>query len=245
MKFILKFCILMFSSHVLASHHGEWDKILKSHVSPSGKVDYKKIPVKQLDKYLDYVRVVEEKNYKKWDANKRKAFLINAYNAFTVKLVLENYPLKSIKDIGTLLTNTWKQEYKFLSLFQGKIKTLDAIEHDTLRKDFKDYRIHAAVNCASVSCPKLRNEAYVGSKLDLQLDDAMRMWLADKGRNHFSKEEARISKIFDWYSSDFEKWGGGIHKVLLQYGPPEAREAFKYGTPSIKYMKYDWNLNDI
>ena len=227
--------------------HKQWDTILKQNLNAKNLVNYKKIKENKapLEDYLKVLKSVKKADYSKWNKQQKMTFLINAYNAFTVKVIVENYPLKSIKDIGSLFTSTWKTEFPYLSLLEGSILTLDGIEHDTLRKNFEDYRIHAAVNCASISCPVLRKEAYTPAKLNEQLDEQMQVWLADKTRNQFDSKKGviKLSKIFDWYEKDFVKWGGGINKVLGKYGPSEAKETIKKKA-DIDYLDYDWNLND-
>ncbi|MFK7826287.1 MAG: DUF547 domain-containing protein [Oligoflexales bacterium] len=227
--------------------HKQWDAILKKNLTSKSLVSYKDIKANKgpLESYLKIIKNVKKSEYKKWNKQQKMTFLINAYNAYTVKVIIEHYPLKSIKDIGSLFTSTWKTKFPYLSLLEGSVLTLDGIEHDTLRKNFKDYRIHAAVNCASISCPVLRGEAYTAAKLDAQLDEQMKRWLADPSRNQFDSKKGtlELSKIFDWYEDDFVKWGGGIKKVLKKYGPKNAKQAIKKKA-DIDYMDYDWNLND-
>lgn len=227
--------------------HKQWDAILKKNINAKGLVNYKQVKGDKapLESYLQTLKGVKKAEYGKWSKEQKMTFLINAYNAFTVKVIIENYPLKSIKDIGSLFTSTWKTEFPYLSLLEGSIVTLDGIEHDTLRKNFKDYRIHAAVNCASISCPVLRGEAYTPSKLNAQLDEQMQVWLADTTRNQYDDKKGvlKLSKIFDWYEDDFVKWGGGINKVINKYGPAKAKETVKKKA-DIDYLDYDWNLND-
>ena len=227
--------------------HKQWDAILKKNLNSKGFVKYKAVKANKgpLEAYLKTLKQVKKADYKKWNKQQKMTFLINSYNAFTVKVIVEHYPLKSIKDIGSLFTNTWKTKFPYLSLLEGSILTLDGIEHDTLRKNFKDYRIHAAVNCASISCPVLRGEAYTAAKLNAQLDEQMQVWLADPSRNKFDSKKGvlHLSKLFDWYEDDFVKWGGGVNKVLNKYGPKAAKETLKK-KPDIEYLDYDWNLND-
>jgi hypothetical protein len=171
------------------------------------------------------------------------AFLINAYNALTVKLIVDHYPVKSIKDTGTIFTKPWS--IKFFDLLDGTIKSLDPLEHEYLRPKFSDYRIHAAVNCASKSCPELRKEAFVSEKLDAQLDDQMAKWLTDPHRNRVDHEGKTIflSKIFDWYGKDFESTKGGITAILFKHAPELYKDAVARGYV-IKFLDYDWSLNE-
>ncbi len=222
--------------------HKNWTQTLAKYQDQKGLVRYPQLktdsasPAHLFAVYIRDLQAVPPGEYDGWTANQKKAFLINAYNALTVKLILENHPVKSIKKIGGFFTKPWA--VKFFSLFQGKITSLDPIEHDWLRPIYKDYRIHAAVNCASFSCPPLRHEAFTGDKLDAQLDDQMQNWLKDESRNQLKIRPAKISKIFDWYKKDFEQWGGGVQAVITKYWKtPLERQDFEY-------LDYNWDLNE-
>lgn len=230
--------------------HAKWSEVLKKYQDSSGlmkykqlKADSKKSQDHSLHLYLKAIQGVPLTEYNSWSDNQKKAFLINAYNALTVKLIIDNYPVKSIKKIGGWFTKPWSIE--FFSLLSGQIKSLDPIEHEWLRPNFKDYKIHAAVNCASISCPPLRSEAFVADQLDQQLDDQMKLWLNDKSRNevNLSKKIFKLSKIFDWYKEDFEKWGGGVKTVVNKYlkSPLSQKDLNKF---EVEYLDYDWNLNE-
>ncbi len=135
---------------------------------------------------------------------------------------------------------------EFFSILEGKIKSLDPIEHAWLRPQFKDYRIHAAVNCASLSCPLLRNEAFSAERLDHQLDEQMTAWLDDKTRNQcdLSTGTASISQIFDWYEDDFLDWGGGVQQVFKKHSLGSCAKVIGSAKKKQwKYLSYDWNLN--
>jgi hypothetical protein len=185
--------------------------------------------------------------FQKLSKEEQMAFLINAYNAFTVQLILDHYPVASIRDIGgrvlRMLNKPW--DIAFFSLLDGKIRTIDPIEHEYLRPHYKDYRIHAAVNCASASCPALLNEAFTGERLQQQLDRQMKRWLEDTSKNRVdhSNKTIYLSKIMDWYSKDFEEWGGGIRKVMVRHAPQLYEKAVK-DRYQIRYLKYSWDLND-
>jgi hypothetical protein len=230
--------------------HALWNDVLKGYQTETGHMRYKALaadlkakPDHALGKYLKDVDAVPKATYDGWPDNAKKAFLMNAYNAHTVKLIVDNYPVKSIKDLGSLFKSPWKKE--LFSMLDGKIKTLDGIEQDTLRPDFKDARIHAAVNCASISCPRLAPVAFTADTLDAQLDALMRGWLADPTRNRYEPAKGKLflSKIFDWYDEDFERSYGSVAKAVAAFGPKEAVEALAKGG-SIDYLDYDWNLNE-
>lgn len=241
--------LLVVGGEVLAFDHEHqlWTALLQEYVNQDGQVNYQSWQREPaaLKVYLHSLESVSYQQFTDWSPNQKKAFLINAYNAYTIYLVLDHYPLRSIRQIGGLFRSPWKLE--FFSLLDGRLKALDPIEHDWLRKiaELKDPRIHAVVNCASVSCPKLINEAFVASKLDEQMDAASRMWLADPKRNRFVLEsnKVQLSKIFDWYQEDFGGGRQGVVNFIRQYGPQEARKIVEQPF-RIEYLKYDWNLNE-
>ncbi|MDP4813851.1 MAG: DUF547 domain-containing protein [Saprospiraceae bacterium] len=220
--------------------HGEWDVLVKKHVSKNGMVDYQGFlkDKKQLQVYLD--KLSANRPTSKWSKNEKMAFWINAYNAFTVKLILDNYPIKSIKDIKRgipFVNSVW--DIAFIPMGKEKID-LNYIEHTILRKEFKDPRIHAAINCASFSCPLLRNEAYYASRLDEQLNDAMRRFVNDSQRNQLDKSNIKISKIFSWFAGDFKLNGSSVVDYLNKYAKKRVQSNAK-----IDFLEYQWELNDV
>ncbi len=230
-------------------NHTMWNSVLQKNMKDGlfayGRLntDLKNSNQKHdFDKYLQVLQSVDMKQFQGWSRNEQMAFLINAYNAYTVKLIIDHYPVKSIKDTGSFFRKPWS--IQFFSLLGGSIKSLDPIEHEYLRPKYKDYRIHAAVNCASKSCPVLRSEAYTGVKLDQQLDEQMRLWLADPSRNQVGPkaDKLQLSKIFDWYKQDFEEWGGGIYKIIERFGTEPMKPLAKNRT-KIEFMEYSWDLN--
>ncbi len=230
--------------------HALWTQVLQKYQTEKGLLRYKQLkadsakdPKHPFNVYVASIQAVPYKEYQSWTKEQRMAFLINSYNALTVKLILKNYPVASIKKIGGFFTKPWSVE--FFSLLDGKIKSLDPIEHEWLRPQFKDFRVHAAVNCASISCPPLRHEAFVADRLSAQLDGQMRAWLADTSRNRIKGASAvwEVSKIFDWYGDDFETWGGGVQNVINKYlKKPISPKVLK--TIKIKYLPYNWDLNE-
>lgn len=220
------------------SHH-QWDQLVKKHVNKNGLVNYKgfKNDKAELDSYLQLLS--NNGPQSSWSGNEQKAFWLNAYNAYTVSLIIGHYPLKSIKDIGAAIkipfVNTpW--DIKFITI-SGKKYDLNNIEHGILRK-MGDPRVHFAINCASMSCPALRNEAYTATKLDTQLDDAGKNFLNDKSKNNISGDKADLSKIFSWFSGDFTKKGTLID-FLNKFSSTKMTD-----NTNISYKKYDWNLNE-
>ncbi|PKO90763.1 MAG: DUF547 domain-containing protein [Betaproteobacteria bacterium HGW-Betaproteobacteria-10] len=255
------FALTSLSASAFDHDYREWNTLLAKHVkvAPDGnssRVDYRGMATDQvqLKSWLKTVSAVPEAEYKQWPKAQRLAFLINGYNAWTVELVLSKYPdLKSIKDIGSVFQSPWKK--KFIPLFGQEI-ALDDIEHGLIRAPgaFDDPRIHAAVVCASIGCPMLRAEAFMADKLDSQLEDGMRRFLADSSRNRFDPASGKlqVSKIFDWYGKDFEKGHQGFTSLKATFGryagqlarTPEAQERIRQGDYKLEFLDYDWRLND-
>jgi hypothetical protein len=220
--------------------HGEWDALVKKHVAQDGMVDYAGFlkDKKALQHYVDYLSTHQPSA--KWSKNEKLAYWINAYNAFTVKLIVDHYPVKSIKDIKKgipFVNSVW--DIPFIPMGKEKID-LNYIEHSILRKEFKDPRIHAAINCASFSCPLLRNEAYTANEIDRQLEEAMRKFINDPQRNQVDKSSVKISKIFSWFSGDFKLNGASVIDYLNKY----AKKSIDYNA-KMDYLDYDWDLNGI
>lgn len=221
--------------------HSIWDGLLKKHVDAKGFVNYggfQKDEV-QLDKYLALVS--KNAPASSWSTNEKLAYWINAYNAFTVKLILDNADQKitSIKDIGSKIkipfVNTpW--DVKFIKI-GGKEMDLNNIEHGIIRKQFKEPRIHFALVCAAKSCPPLRNEAFVASKLNAQLDDQGVRFVNDSFKNDVSASKMDVSKLFDWYGGDFKKTAS-IETWINKYAKIKAKSGTK-----ITYKEYYWDLN--
>lgn len=259
---ILAAAVLLFASEcVLAfeQSHAAWNALLNKHVvvAPGGaasRVNYAGFRADQaaLQGYLDELSSVTQAEYHGWKREQRLAFLINAYNAFTVKLVLTRYPdLASIKDLGSLLSSPWKKE--FFTLL-GAARSLDGVEHGLIRAPgaFDEPRIHFAANCASIGCPMLRAEAYVADRLEAQLEDAARRFLSDRTRNRFDAPSGalQVSKIFDWYGGDFDKSAArSVAGFLARYADLLAdagagRTLVRDGRAPVRFLDYDWKLND-
>lgn len=221
-----------------------WDDLLKEHVSKDGMVDYKGFLKDRdiLEKYLGILSANPPQSG--WSEADELAFWINVYNAFTVKLIIDNYPLESIKDIGSKIqipfVNTpW--DIKFVKIGDATYD-LNNVEHSILRKKFVEPRIHFAINCASFSCPELRAEAYTGAKLEKQLTEQAKIFLSDKRKNIIANDkEVQLSKIFSWFRGDFKKGEDGDFILFInQYSPIPLKKSTK-----ISYMDYDWRLNDV
>ncbi|MDH4060573.1 MAG: DUF547 domain-containing protein [Aquincola sp.] len=238
--------------------YAAWDALVKKHVrwlpdDRQSRVDYAAFARDraELRKVLDAYSSVPRTEFDGWTRDERMSFLINAYNAFTVELILTRYPdLKSIKDLGSVFKSAWKNE--FFSLL-GERHHLDWIEHEQLRPRYADPRVHAAVNCASVGCPALRNEAFTASKLESQLEDGMMRFMADRTRNRVRGGRLEVSAIFKWFKEDFEKGHKGFAKVedvFAKYATqltdePHEQAKLRARSLPVDHLDYDWSLNAL
>lgn len=230
------------------SHNG-WNEIVKRSVTwtnSTSTVNYKELKTNSsdLDRYLSNLSDVKNTDFDKWTHEEQLAFLINAYNAWTVKLILENYPVKSIKKIGGIFSSPWKK--KFFKLF-GNETSLDWIEHEKIRPTYNEPRIHFALVCASIGCPGLRAEAFTAKKLKEQLDDSTKRFLNDSSRNRYdlANKELALSSIFKWYKDDFTKEKGSVQAFIFPY--MDSLKGETLGTVQkvpIKYLDYNWSLNE-
>ncbi len=241
--------------------HAAWTALLNKHVTVLGggkasQLRYAGMAADHaaLKAYLASLSAVSAAAFGAFSKAQQMALLINAYNAFTVELILSRYPkLASIKDFGSLIQSPWKQ--KFVPLL-GNTVSLDAIEQDMLRARgrYDDPRIHFAVNCASIGCPPLREEAYVAERLDAQMDEQALRFMSDRSRNRWNAATGKleVSKIFDWYGEDFGLGHRGIGSPAAFYArfadvladPPEDRERIRKQGASVAFLDYDWQLND-
>ena len=267
LSFLLAAALMLISTVVKAFDHQHQmlDQVLSDVVqlSPDKKqtrVDYELLnkQPEQLNQYLAVLSSVKQSEYKLWTDDEQLSFLINAYNGFTLQLINHNYEkfqsgkVESIKDLGSFFSSPWKQS--FFTLLEGK-HSLDDIEHDMIRVWFKSPRIHAALVCAAVSCPPLRNQAFVADKLNQQLDDQMRQFLSDDQRNTINLNDNRVdlSSIFKWYAEDFEKGQQGftsLKDLIKVYqadmaDDPQQLTWLQKQDFRIRYLDYDWRLNDI
>lgn len=230
-KLIILLTLVITSNQLLAQNieHSIWTVFLQKYVSNSGHVDYKSISTNksELNNYLN--QFVDASPNENWTKQEKLAYWINTYNAFTIKLIIDNYPVTSIKDIKS----PWDQEFIPIN---GEMISLNHIEHKILR-NMNEPRIHFAIVCASESCPKLLNEAFVANKLEDQLTHATKAFLSDETKNQITENKLELSKIFKWFSKDFNQQGSLID-FLNQYTDVEISENAK-----IKYLDYSWELN--
>lgn len=240
--------------------HQQWQALVSQHVKPinhgsSTAVDYAAMQVArtQLQSYLKQLSNISQTQFDAWDKSTQLAMLINAYNAWTVELILTKYPdLDSIKDLGGFFSSPWDKS--FIPLL-GKTRSLNDIEHKLIRGSdrYNDPRIHFAVNCASIGCPALREEAYTGSKLEQQLDAQTKRFLADSSRNYAKGNTVYLSAIFKWYGDDFTQGfaeADSVEAFLLLY--PNALQlnavqqtAAKKQQLAIDFLDYNWSLNAV
>ena len=235
-----------------AIQHALFDGLLSDHVDEQGRVDYGAIMHDaRLQAYIDMLSRVSPQELHE---NEALAFWINAYNVYTIKLVVDNYPIGSIREITPFRIKGLQLaipklnspfEYRIASI-GGKEYSLDDIEHSILRKVFKEPRIHFALVCASVSCPSLRREAYTGIRLDDQLEDQARRFLHDvtKNRINLASNTLYLSQIFNWFRKDFASSKGKLQEYLSAFWGGEVAQQLKDQAFVIKHLPYNWSLND-
>ncbi len=241
------------AAYALDHNYAAFDALLGKHVKWNAKgvasaVNYGRFAKDRaaLKAVLDEFSAVSSAQYNKFSRDQKLAFLINAYNAFTVELILTKYPdLESIKDLGSLFTNPWKK--KFFTLL-GEKRNLDWIEHTRIRAKgvFSEPRIHFVVNCASIGCPALRPEAIKAVELEKQLADSSRRFFSDRSRNRYDKGSGtlKVTKLFDWYAEDFEPVKKFIARYAKQLADDPADQAkIKAGSLDYSFLTYDWKLN--
>jgi hypothetical protein len=221
--------------------HAPFDAVLKQFVR-NARVDYAELAAQpqDLNRYLDQIAAVSMGEFTKWSEKQQMAFLINAYNACTLRLIIDHYPLKSVKDIGGWFSGPWDQPV--VKLF-GKTMDLNTVEHGILRKDYAEPRIHFALVCAAKGCPPLRREAYAGARLEEPLDDQAKQFLTDTTKNRIvaSERTVYLSPIFKWYGDDFDKKSGSVLAALKAWWP--GQPVAGYEDFQICYTDYDWSLN--
>lgn len=246
--FILLSCSRLYS---FDHEHLKWDVLLKKHVKVSeysSAVDYASFlkEFNLLKSYNKSLSEVSQSEYDQWNSKQQMAFLINAYNSFTVELILNNYPVSSIRSFKIAIGSPWKKE--FFNLL-GKKRNLDWIEHKNLRVKFSEARIHFAVNCASIGCPALNENAFTYKNLEEELQRSMIKFLSDKSRNYVDEKNKKLylSQIFFWFTEDFQKNGSSVEKFVANYitNDEKQRIEIKSGKFELDKTDYNWDLNDI
>ena len=232
MKISILILLLLLFNGIYAQDfdHSKWDAFLNEHVDQTGNVDYASIKEDESKLKESLNQFINTPPLKSWEKEEKLAYWINAYNAFIIKLIVDNYPLKSIKDIKA----PWDK--KFIPI-DGELISLNYIEHEILRK-MNEPRIHFAINCASVSCPQLLNEAFAIKKLNSQLNEVTSRFINNPTKNVISGNQLHLSKIFQWFKKDFGQKDSSIIEFINQYSLVKAKQDSK-----INYLKYNWNLN--
>ncbi len=221
--------------------HSAFDELLKNHVAEGGWVDYEGLR-RESDTLDRYIASLADAPFDDLGRDEKLALLINGYNAFTLRLILDHYPLKSIKDIPS--SKRWDDKRWKIA---GHTWSLNQIEHEQIRPKFNEPRIHFALVCAAIGCPPLRNEAYVGSRIDTQLEDQARyvhahdLWF----RFDADKNVAHLTSLYKWYGGDFEQVAGGsVLNFAARHSPPLKAAMDAGNKPKIEWIDYDWTLND-
>lgn len=255
---ILMMTTVLFSVQAAAFDHAYsgYGRLLQKHVhwlanGQASTVDYAALKSERtaLAGELRLYSAVGKAEFEGWSRDQQMAFLINAYNAWTLELILTKYPgLKSIRDLGSLLASPWKKS--FFPLW-GETRSLDWLEHQQLRPRYRDPRVHFAVNCASIGCPALRPEPYLATSLNAQLNDQQRRFLSDRSRNRFNVANGtlNLSSIFKWYGEDFAAQGKGLEGWLATQAQsladnPADQARIASSNFKVEYQSYDWHLND-
>ena len=233
--------------------HGQYAEVLV-RVVRAGAVDYAALQRDRssLDNYRAQLAAVSEKTLRTWTRDQQLAFWINAYNASVLATVLDHYPITRGSLIGLAFpaNSIWQIPSAFKTArykLAGRTRSLDNIEHDIVRPGFRDPRVHMALVCAARGCPPLRAEPFVASRLGVQLDDQTRVYLGDR-EHGFSWDSAAkrlaVSSIFKWFAEDFAAVGGVRAFVAQHLGDPVLAAAVRDTTNSLRYLDYDWTLNE-
>jgi hypothetical protein len=234
--------------------YDDYAQVLTQYVNDEGQVDYQSLQQNRqpLDDFHQLVANLSPAVYESWTENEQIAFWVNIYNSLTLEAIIDNYPTESIRDIP----GVWKW-LRFPVM--GQELTLDEIEHEILRKQFDEARIHMGIVCASIGCPLLRREPFIGEKIEQQLDEQTLEFLAYERNFKIDKEENKVylSSIFKWFGEDFKSkysannqfTGRDKERAVLnfvsQYLEPQNQAYLTEGEYQISYSNYDWSLNDI
>lgn len=225
--------------------HTQWSSLLKKYVR-QGAVDYRGIAGKgqpALDDYLKNLASVSKVQYLSFSNQQKMAFLINAYNAYTVHAVVENYPISSIREIGSSDGAIWKKKFISLQQIWGRKLSLNELEKDILLAQFREPRLHFALNCASKGCPDLLSRAYTADSLEKQLNSQTRTFMRVKNKYVADESTLYLSEIFKWYAADFTSQQGTVAAYAARYMSKEVQQAVAQGKVKVKYLPYDWSLN--
>ena len=234
-KILISICFILSISLLKAQNtfdHGIWDQALLLNVTEDGQVNYEGFMQDSSLLYKYFAKLSENPPQDDWSKEEKLAYWINAYNAYTIKLIIDSYPIKSIKDIK----DPWDKEFFKID---GEWFSLGQLEHKILRK-FGDPRIHFAINCASYSCPVVWNRAYTAENVDEALDTQTRLFINDPTRNIITKNQVKVSKIFTWFKKDFKMNGNDVTDFINKYATVKIANQSNKG-----YTKYNWDLNEV
>ena len=236
-RLIITLCLVLVANLSYGAEQPDysiWERLLQANVSRSGKVDYNKFKIKQdtLDAFLQELK--DHGPNKEWKKSEKKAYYMNAYNAYTIKFVIRRYPVESVKDVKFSGKDIWNTKLVFLG---DKTYTLSQVENDILRK-MGDPRIHFGINCASISCPKLYNHAFTSSNVNSALTKLTKAYINDENHNIIKPKKLQLSEIFKWYMVDFTE-DQTLIEWLNKYSEVTIDPAAK-----ITYLEYNWSIND-
>jgi hypothetical protein len=226
----------------------EWNRLLAAYYDPAKGMDYGALEAKEVPALQKLRQAMARVDVGSLSRDEQLAYWINLYNVNVVSIVVDGYPVASIRDLSTdplIRLNVFKKDA--VPFGNGKV-SLNFIENDKVRAGFQDPRIHFAINCAAKSCPPLRKEAYAGARVGEQLDDQTRKFLAGPGLRveaKGGKTILHVTKIMDWFEDDFEKWGGGRAAFVRKHAPAEKAKLIPAGGKvELEFDDYDWSLND-
>lgn len=234
-RVILIFIVLTASASITGQNIKVYEALLKTYVTADGKLDYKGLRKSKavLDLYLKQLE--QTIPTEKWSSKKAKAFWINAYNAYSIKLIIDSYPLKKLTDITIKGKNAWKIPFARIG---NTNYSLDYIEHRILRRWHDDPRIHVGMNAGSLSGPRFPNYAFTADNIDDKLEQLMKAFINDVSKNKISLTKVEVSKVFEWYQEDFT-----IENTLIDYINKYSNSIVN-DNAIISYLPYDWTLND-
>jgi len=231
------------------ARHAQFSRLLSHYVNEEGHVDYVHLKRDADSVLAPYLRRLAEMNPADWSRDARLAFWINAYNAYTLKLIVDHHPVPTIWATTPGPAKPSKKNSPFgikLGTVADTTRTLDEIEHEIIRERFAEPRIHFALVCAAVSCPRLRREAFTGPRLDAQLDDQARTFLHDDSKNRIPAGDDRIalSRILKWYGQDFGPSTDALQRYVTRYFEGQVRDRLSQADYTVDFLPYDWALND-